>query len=137
MDAEPGERVDEDAGEVAGVRGVAVAGGIGHVGERPAHLALDGVGRQERLGVHRVEVIDAVEERRLDAVGAQRAGDRVEDDRSAERPDVHRARRCLGVVDDLGTAVADPSREFVRPVHDGLRATSPVRGRLQVMLTIL
>ena len=54
-------------GVVAGVRGVAVAGLVGDVGERPAHLALDRVGRQERLGVHRVEVVDAVEERRLDA----------------------------------------------------------------------
>ena len=38
----------------------------------PAHLVVDRVGRQERLGVHRVEVVDAVEERRLDALG--RAG---------------------------------------------------------------
>jgi hypothetical protein len=55
-------------------------------GQRPAHLALDGVGRQERLGVHRVEVVDAVEERGLEAARAQRAGDRVEDDRPAEAP---------------------------------------------------
>ena len=71
-------------GEVAGVARVAVAGRVGDVGQRPAHLALDGVGRQERLGVHRVEVVDAVEERRLDAVGAQGAGDDVEDDRPAQ-----------------------------------------------------
>ena len=52
---------------------MAVAGLVGDVGERAAHLALDRVGRQERLGVHRVEVVDAVEERRLDARCARRA----------------------------------------------------------------
>ena len=62
--------------EMARVARVAVAGRVGDVGERPAHLALDRVGRQQRLGVHRVQVIDAVEQRRLVAVGAQRAGDR-------------------------------------------------------------
>ena len=46
------------------------------VGQRPAHLAIDRVGRQERLGVHRVEVVDAVQQRRFDAVGAQRPDDR-------------------------------------------------------------
>ena len=59
---EPGERVDEGLGEVAGVRGVAVAGLVRDVGQRTAHLVLDGVRREERLGVHRVEVVDAVEE---------------------------------------------------------------------------
>ena len=54
-------------GVVPRVRGVAVAGLVRDVGERAAHLALDGVGRQERLGVHRVQVVDAVEERRLEA----------------------------------------------------------------------
>ena len=72
MDAEPGEDVDEHAGEVARVARVAVAGRVGHVRQRAAHLALDGVGRQERLGVHRVHVVDAVEQRRLD--GRWRAG---------------------------------------------------------------
>ena len=51
---------------VAGVGRVAVAGLVRDVGQRPAHLALDGVGRQEGLGVHRVEVVDAVEERGLE-----------------------------------------------------------------------
>ena len=49
------------------------------------------------------------------AVGAQRAGDDVEDDRAAQAADVDRPRRRLGVVDDL--RAADPGREFVRPVH--------------------
>ena len=66
MDAEARERVDEDAGEMAGVARVAVPGRVGDVRQRATHLAIDGVGRQERLGVHRVEVVDAVEERRLD-----------------------------------------------------------------------
>ena len=106
---------------VARVRGVAVAGLVGDVGQRPAHLALDRVGRQERLGVHRVEVVDAVQQRRLDAVGAQRAGDDVEDDRPAQAPDVDRPRWRLRVVDDL--RAADPGREFVRPVHADLPGT--------------
>ena len=102
-------------GEMAGVAGVAVAGRVRDVGERPAHLALDGVGRQERLGVHRVEVVDAVQQRRLEAVGAQRPGDDVEDDRAAQAADVDGPRRRLRVVDDLRPA--DPRRELVRPVH--------------------
>ena len=103
-------------GEVARVARVAVARRVGHVRQRAAHLALDRVGRQERLGVHRVQVVDAVEQRRLEAVGAQGAGDDVEDDRAAQAADVDRPRRRLGVVDDL-RALADPGREFVRPVH--------------------
>ena len=66
MDAEAGEDVDEDLGVVAGVRRVAVGGLVRDVGQRPAHLVLDRVGRQEGLGVHRVHVVDAVEERRLE-----------------------------------------------------------------------
>ena len=63
----------KSAGEMAGVRGVAVAGGVRDVGQRDAHLALDRVGRQQRLGVHRVEVVDPVEEGRGEAAGAQGA----------------------------------------------------------------
>ena len=66
-DAEPGERVDEALGVVARVRRVPVALLVRDVRERAAHLALDGVGGQERLGVHRVEVVDPVQERGLDA----------------------------------------------------------------------
>ena len=88
VDAEARERVDEDPGEMARVAGVAVAGRIGDVRQRPAHLALDRVRRQERLGVHRVEVVDAVQERRLDAGSAQRPGDGVEDDRTTQAADV-------------------------------------------------
>ena len=117
VDAESGERLDEHAGEMAGVALVAVAGGIGHVGERAAHLAIDRVGRQERLGVHRVEIVDAVQERRLVAVGTQRADDDVEDDGAAQAADVDGAGRRLRVVDDL--RAADPGREFVSPVHRG------------------
>ena len=122
VDAEPRERVDERLGVVPGVGGVAVADLVRDVGQRTAHLGLDRVRCQERLGVHRVEVIDAVEQRRLDAVRAQRPGDRVEDDRPAQAADVDRPRRRLGVVDDLRTGVADPLREFVRPIHGVSRA---------------
>ncbi len=72
VDAESRERGDERLGMVAGVRGVAITGLVGDVRQRTAHLLLDGVGGQERLGVHRVEVVDAVEQRRLDPV--RRAG---------------------------------------------------------------
>ena len=62
--------------------------GSGHVGQRAAHLALDRVGREQRLGVHRVHVVDAVEQRRLEAAGAEGARDDVEDDGAAEAADV-------------------------------------------------
>ena len=127
VDAEPGEHVDERLGVVAGVRRVAVAGLVRDVGQRRAHVAVDRIGRQQRLGVHRVDVVDAVEERRLEAAGAQGAGDDVEDDRPAEAADVDGAGRGLGVVDDL--RAFDARGEFVRPVH--ARAPLPaVRGRL-------
>ncbi len=132
MDAQPGEQVDEDLGVMAGVRGVAVADLVGDVGQRLAHLGRDRVRGQERLGVHRVEVVDAVQQGRRDIVGAQRARDRVEDDRPAQRSDVDRPRRGLRVIDDLGARVADPQREFVRPVVCRLP-----RPEDQVMLTIL
>ena len=72
VDAEAGEDVDERLGVVAGIGRVAVADLVRDVGERATHLALDGVGRQERLGVHRVHVVDAVPQRRLRRPG--RAG---------------------------------------------------------------
>jgi hypothetical protein len=63
-----------DLGMVPGVGGMAVAGLVRDVGQRPAHLALDGVRGQERLGVHRVEVVDAVEQLVSDAPRAQCPG---------------------------------------------------------------
>ena len=69
---------------------MAVAGLIGDVCERPAHLVLDRVGRQKRLGVHRVEIIDPVEQRRIDLVRTKSARDRIKDDGAAEAPDMHR-----------------------------------------------
>jgi hypothetical protein len=107
------EQVDEHLRVVSGVRGVPVPDLVGDVGERHAHRALDGVRRQERLGVHRVEVVDAVQQGRGMAGRAQRAGDDVEDDRPAEAPDVDRARWGLRVIDDLRSG--DPRRELVRP----------------------
>ena len=97
---------------------------------------VDRVGRQQRLGVHRVEVVDAVEERRLDAVRAQRAGDRVEDDRPAQAPDVDRPGRRLGVVDDLRAGVTDPQREFVGPIHRA-PPDRPSVAAFRLMLVIL
>ena len=55
---------------------------VGDLRERTAHLALDRVGRQERLGIHRVHVVDAVQQRRRHAAIAQGPGDDVEDDRA-------------------------------------------------------
>ena len=85
------------------------------MGERGAHVAIDGVGRQERLGVHRVEVVDAIAQRGLEAPGAQGARDDVEDHGAAEAPDMDGPRRGLGVVDDLGAL--DARRQLVGPVH--------------------
>ena len=95
------EGVDEEPGEVPGVGRVAVAGRVRDLGQRPAHLALDGVGRQQRLGVHRVVVVDAVEELVVEAARAQGAADGVEDDGAAEAAEVDGPRRRLRVVDDL------------------------------------
>ena len=115
VDAEAGEGVDEDAREVAGVARVAVARRVRDVGEGAAHLALDRVGAQERLGVHGVEVVDAVEQRRLEAARAERPGDHVEDDGAAQAADVDGAARGLRVVDDLRPA--DGRRQLISPVH--------------------
>ena len=56
-----------------------------------AHVALDGVGGQEGLRVHGVQVVHAVQE----AAGAtglpQGAVDGVMEDDAAERSDMHRA----------------------------------------------
>ena len=60
-DPEALERVQEEPGEVARVRVVAVAGRIRHVSQRAAHGRLHGIGRQQGLGIHRVQVVDAVE----------------------------------------------------------------------------
>jgi hypothetical protein len=114
-DAKAVEGVDEDAGEMPGIRGVAVAGRVRHVRERHAHRALDCIGGQQSLGVHRVEVVDAIAQLDLATGIAERAGNRVDHDRPAEAADVDRARRCLRVVDDL--AAPGRRRDLVSPEH--------------------
>ena len=112
-DAEAGKRVDEGLGVVARVRGVAVAGLVGDMGQRPAHLVLDRVGGQERLGVHRIKVVDPVQQGGGGPAGAQRPGDHVEDHRPAQAADVDGARGA--VVDDLRPD--DRGGQLVRPIH--------------------
>ena len=114
-DAQPGEDVDEDLGVVASVRGVAVRLLVRDVGERPAHRAVDGVGRQERLGVHRVHVVDAVEIGRLEAASAHRPHDDVEENGATKAADVDGPRGGLRVVDDL--RAGDAGRKLIGPVH--------------------
>jgi hypothetical protein len=114
-DAEPVEGLDEDAGEVPRVRGVTVARGIGNVCQRHAHRALDGVGGEQRLGVHRIEVVDAVAQLDLHARVAERAGDGVDHHRPAQAADVDGPRRGLRVVDDL--AAGGRRCELVSPEH--------------------
>ena len=116
VDAEPGERLDEHAGEVAGVARVAVAGRVGDVAPaggpsrdrwRRASGAPgrpSGRGRRRRTGASS----------RCPLARSARTID-VEDDRAAQAADVDRPGRRLGVVDDL--RAADPGREFVSPVH--------------------
>ena len=94
---------------------MAVADLVGHPGERTAHLAFHGVGRQERLGIHRVHVVDAVQQRRRHAAVTQGPGDDVEDDRAPEAPDVDGPRGRLRVVDDLGPV--NRGGQLVGPVH--------------------
>ena len=114
-DAEPREDIDEDLGVVAGVRGVAVRFLVGDLCERPAHRVGHGIGRQERLGVHRVHVVDPVEVRRLEVARAHRADDDVEENGAPEAADMDGSRRRLRVVDDLRPA--DTRRELVSPIH--------------------
>ncbi len=114
MDAEAGEDVDEDLSVVARVGRVAVARLVGDLRERAAHLALDRIRGQQRLRVHGVHVVHAVQEGRRDAAFAQRPRDDVEDDGAAEAADVDRPRGRLGVVDDL------------RPVNRGGKLVGPV-----------
>ena len=94
---------------------MAVVDLVGNARERAAHLALDGVGRQQRLRIHGIHVVDAVQVRRDDAVGPQCADDDIEDDRPAQAADVDGPGRRLRVVDDLGTA--DGRRQLVGPIH--------------------
>ena len=115
VDAEVGEEVDEDLGVVAGIRGVAVRHLVRDVRKRDAHVAIDGIRGQQGLGIHRIEVVDAVQECRLVTGGSQGPGDHVEDHRPAQAPDVDRPRGCLGVVDDLWPR--DARGQLVRPVH--------------------
>ena len=123
VDPEVGEQVDERLGVMARVGGMAVRDLVRDVGQRHAHVAVDRVRRQECLGVHRVEVVDAVQQRRLVPGGSQRPGDDVEDDRPTEAADVDGAGGRLRVVDDL--RARDPRRQLVRPVH----TSSPARAR--------
>ena len=102
-------------GVVTGIGGVAVAGLVRDGRQGRAHVAIHRVGRQERLRIHRIHVVDPVDQGRGDAVGTQRSHDHVEDDGPAEAPDVDGARRGLAVVDDLGAG--HPRRQLIRPVH--------------------
>ena len=115
MDAEPGEEVDEHLGVMAGVRRMTVRNLVRDVGQGPAHLVVDCVGRQERLGIHRVHVVDAVQERRVDVGPTQRPDDDIEDDGTAERADMDGPGRGLAVIDDLRSA--DARCKLVGPVH--------------------
>ena len=81
---------------------------------------------QERLGVHGVHVVDAVEERRGDLPVAKRAADDVEDYRAAKAADVHRPGRRLGVVDDLRPV--NRGGQLVGPVHRVRPCPSDRRG---------
>ena len=104
MDAEVGERLQEERREVARVVRVRAAVRRRHVRERHAHVLLHRVGSQQRLRVHRVEVLDAVAELDLVAVLGDGATDRIVEHDAAQAAHVDRARRRLGVVDDLPAA---------------------------------
>ena len=83
--------------------------------ERDTHVAVDGVGRQEGLGVHGIHVVDAVEVAGLGAVRPERPNDDVEDDGPPKAAHVDGPGRRLRIVDDLRSAVR--RRKFIRPVH--------------------
>ena len=91
MDAQIGERLEEERREVSGVVRVGRTIGRRDVGQRDAHVLLDRVGRQQRLRIHGVEVLDAVAELDLRAVLRDRAADRVVQHDAAQAADVNGA----------------------------------------------
>ena len=102
LDTERLERAEEDlAHEMAGVVGRAAAFRGRDAAQRCAHVALDGVGGQQRLRVHGVHVVHAVEKGGIDAGLPQRPIDRIVEDDPSQAADVDRARRRLRIVDDL------------------------------------
>ena len=103
---------------MAGVRGVAVVRRVRDMRERHAKGAFHRVTTQHGLSVHGIEVVDPVQDRRLQATIAERAGDDVEGHRAAQRTDVDGAGGCLAVADDL--RARDARRELVSPVHETL-----------------
>jgi hypothetical protein len=113
-DPKPVEGINENLGVVASVRGVAIRLLVRNVRERLAHRVGDSVRRQERLGVHRIHVVDAVEIRDLKPARPHRANDDVEENGTTQAADVDSPRRRLRVVDDLRPA--DALCEFVSPV---------------------
>ena len=106
--------------EVPGVVGRAATFRRGHAGKWRTHVAVDGIGCELGLGVHRVHVVDAVEERRGHTRCLQRAMDGVVEYDPTQRSDMDRPRRGFGIVDDLRSA--DGSGEFVGPIHGGALA---------------
>ena len=77
MDAQVGERLEEERREMAGIVGMRRTLRRGDVGKRDAHVLLDRIGRQQRLRVHGVEILNAVAELDLRAMLRDRAPDRV------------------------------------------------------------
>ena len=61
------------------------------VGQWDAHVLLDRVGRQQRLRIHRVEILDAVAELDFVTVLGNRAADRVVQHDAAQAAHVDRA----------------------------------------------
>ncbi len=77
MDAQVGKGLEEERREVARIAGMRRTRRRRHVGKRDAHVLLDRVGRQQRLRVHGVQVLDAVAELDLSAVLGHGAPDGV------------------------------------------------------------
>ncbi len=101
LDPQALERLEEQTGEVARVVGRVAPRGGGHVREGPAHGRLDGIGRQQGLGVHGVQVLDAVTERDVQAAFRDGAADGIVEHHAAQAAHVDGARGSLGIVDDL------------------------------------
>ena len=92
-DAEWFERLEEDrAHEVASVVGRGAAFWCRHTREWRSHVAVDRVRGQQRLRVHGVHVVDAVQEARLPAGAQQSPIDRIVKDDAAQGADVDRPR---------------------------------------------
>jgi hypothetical protein len=91
VNAEVGEGLQEERREMARVVWMGTALRGRDVSQRDAHVLLDGIGRQQRLGVHRVEILYPVAELYLAAMPGDRPANGVMEHDAAQAAHMDRA----------------------------------------------